>query len=107
MYRMKKYTEEEYKKYWMARCEDCGWKGLTVDCSGFGQIADTGDYDDGYCPKCNNAVSDVDWERPKYLKWIWRRITFWVARKNRRERIAEENYIKEINDFYSRDSRSQ
>ncbi len=47
-----KYTKEDLKKWWPAVCPGCGWKGLSRDCYGGGQIADTGDYDDLSCPEC-------------------------------------------------------
>ena len=50
------YTKEELKKYWKAVCPKCGWKGLSKDCDGGGQIADTGDYFDLYCPICVEAI---------------------------------------------------
>lgn len=46
------YSEEELKQWWVAKCELCGWEGLSRDVQGGSQIADTGDYDDCYCPKC-------------------------------------------------------
>lgn len=47
------YTEEELKKYWIAKCPRCGWEGLSRDCAGGDeQIADTGDYRDPLCPEC-------------------------------------------------------
>lgn len=47
------YTEEELKKWWIAVCPECKWSGLSRDCGGGGQIADTGDYDDPVCPECS------------------------------------------------------
>ena len=49
-------TAEDLKKYWMCECLQCDWFGLTKDAHGFGQIADTGDYGDGYCPHCEYSV---------------------------------------------------
>jgi RecJ-like exonuclease len=46
------YTSEELKKWWVAVCPKCGWTGLSRDCEGGGQIADTGDYSDIICPEC-------------------------------------------------------
>lgn len=48
----KKYTEEELLLWYPAKCSFCGWVGLTRDCGGGSQIADTGDYDDPLCPVC-------------------------------------------------------
>lgn len=83
---MRKYTDAEKKKYWMARCPECGWKGLTVDCFGFGSIADTGDYDDGYCPRCEAAVGSDNEEPKRLLLWFVRWVTFYKTRKKATEK---------------------
>lgn len=46
------YTAEELKHWWAAICPACGWRGLTRDAAGGGQIADTGDSSDPICPEC-------------------------------------------------------
>lgn len=46
--------------YWEAICPNCFWQGSTKDCDGFGSLADTGDYDDGYCPKCGTSIEELD-----------------------------------------------
>lgn len=89
---MRKYTDEEKKKYWMARCPECGWRGLTVDCSGFGPIADTGDYDDGYYPKCGATIGSDDEEPRRLLLWFIRRLTFYKTRKE----AAEKRWIAKM-----------
>lgn len=93
---MRRYTEQEKREYWHARCEECGWDGLTVDCEGFGPIADTGDYDDGYCPRCNSTVcgNDSPYGLTIRLLWLWRAVSFWVWRKKRSERIAEDAFVE-------------
>lgn len=50
------YSEEDLKKWWVAKCPKCGWEGLTRDCGGGRAIADTGDFDDPTCPKCDTIV---------------------------------------------------
>lgn len=55
---MKTYTAEELKDWWAARCPKCGWEGLSRDCNGGTSIADTGDFSDVLCPKCNTKVED-------------------------------------------------
>ena len=40
--------------YFVAECERCGFKASSKDWLGGGQIADTGDYDDVYCPVCGS-----------------------------------------------------
>jgi hypothetical protein len=52
------YTADELKQWWPAVCPKCHWKGLSRDCAGGGQIADTGDYDDVSCPICGELVED-------------------------------------------------
>ena len=47
-----KYTEEDLKHWWVAKCPECGWEGLSRDADGGRAIADTGDYDDVICPVC-------------------------------------------------------
>lgn len=42
-------------KFWYAVCEHCGWRGSSEKLSGGGQIADTGDYGDCYCPQCESV----------------------------------------------------
>lgn len=63
--------------YFFSQCNDCGWMGCSSAMEGGGQIADTGDYSDVYCPKCSsgnyydldNIVSDTYYIgkfKPKY-----------------------------------------
>lgn len=40
------------KKYYPVFCTCCGWIGMSNQSEGGKQIADTGDYDDIYCPIC-------------------------------------------------------
>lgn len=49
---VRQYTADELQRWWPAKCPKCGWRGLSCDCSGGGQIADTGDYGDVECPQC-------------------------------------------------------
>ena len=51
--------------YFKVSCPVCGWTGSSKDAAGGGAIADTGDYDDIYCPKCIKhekrvVLDDVD-----------------------------------------------
>ena len=48
-----RWTTEELKKWWVGKCPQCGWEGLSRDAAGGGAIADTGDYDDVICPECD------------------------------------------------------
>jgi len=93
---LKKYTDKQLITYWMARCPECGWKGLSCDCNGFSAIADTGDYDDGYCPKCNSTIDSIEDVSKKYLLWLFRHITFWNYRKRYFEKLNKEKYIKNM-----------
>ena len=40
------------------KCNKCSWLGSSEEVDGGGQIADTGDYGDIYCPKCGST--DID-----------------------------------------------
>ena len=55
---MKQYTEDELRKWYPVKCTECNWKGLSRDCAGGLQIADTGDYDDIYCPRCWGYIEE-------------------------------------------------
>ncbi|MCK9576312.1 MAG: phage terminase large subunit family protein [Clostridia bacterium] len=90
---MRKYTKEEMEEYWMARCPECGWKGLSCDCYGFGAIADTGDYEDGYCPKCGAIVNDEEYEPIRFVLWFLRFITFYRIRKMCKNKLLEYKYM--------------
>lgn len=50
-----KYTKKEKLDYWQFDCE-CGFSGLSLFVHGGGQIADTGDYGDCYCPCCGRIA---------------------------------------------------
>lgn len=56
------YTEasksDKESGYYTAQCNECGWFGTSRLLLGGGQIGDTGDYDDVYCPVCENT--DID-----------------------------------------------
>lgn len=50
-----KMTKEDIKNnYYTVKCE-CGWWGSSRLLSGGIPLADTGDYDDVYCPVCGNT----------------------------------------------------
>lgn len=50
-------------KFNTTECIECGWYGSSELLDGGGQIADTGDYDDCYCPVCGNSdLNDKDTE---------------------------------------------
>lgn len=54
------------KKWYVCECEKCGWIGSSEHVGGGGAIADTGDYDDIYCPMCGSGyiADDVDNDQP-------------------------------------------
>ena len=54
------YDEQDLDRYYPARCGDCGWVGISSACTGGGPLADTGDYEDIYCPKCDAPNIDED-----------------------------------------------
>ena len=48
-------------QFFVAQCEKCGFKGTSDEWKGGGQIADTGDYGDFYCPVCGQVdVPEAD-----------------------------------------------
>lgn len=47
-------SPKELETYWHAECDRCGWHGSSRLLFGGHAIADTGDYDDPYCPVCGN-----------------------------------------------------
>lgn len=71
--------------YFMSKCEACGWIGSSEMWIGGGQIADTGDYGDCFCPNCEKIIdceleSKIDWvivggesghhARPMHPDWV-------------------------------------
>lgn len=50
--------EEAKNRYYPAECPHCGWVGSSAKLKGGGQIADTGDYDDVYCPVCGSIDTE-------------------------------------------------
>lgn len=54
-------AEDVHVHYYTAVCDKCGWWGSSKLLDGGGQIADTGDYGDTYCPVCGNTdTGEVD-----------------------------------------------
>lgn len=58
--------------YFVAQCEKCGFKGSSEEWEGGGQIADTGDYGDSYCPVCGatgceEAENDIYFDQRNLL----------------------------------------
>lgn len=47
-------------RYYWCKCEECGWEDSSEYLLGGGAIADTGDYDDVYCPICGCTNLDGD-----------------------------------------------
>ena len=84
------------KTYWHAMCFNCGWSGSSKKTDGGGPIADTGDYDDLYCPTCGgDDIEDFkcffELSFKEKIKLIFRRITFYGSR----ERIKNDKNLKE------------
>lgn len=50
--------EEEKEHYFTAKCTVCGWWGPSNLLQGGVAIADTGDYDDAWCPICRCTCID-------------------------------------------------
>lgn len=57
---LEKIIGTERNRYWPAICRNCGWYGTSEEAHGGESIADTGDYSEVVCPKCNRAVDDFD-----------------------------------------------
>lgn len=53
-----KYTSDQLKTSYPVKCF-CGWRGLSEECAGGGEIADTGDYDDPICPVCAKEAEEA------------------------------------------------
>lgn len=51
-------TVEVTDNYYPVQCQTCGWLGSSGNLDGGGQIADTGDYGDCYCPVCGQVDPD-------------------------------------------------
>jgi len=60
-------TDDNTGGYYVAECDDCGEIFPSQNSDGGGQIADTGDYDDFYCPHCGN----VDPEECDNANLVW------------------------------------
>jgi hypothetical protein len=44
--------------YWPAKCRACGWRGSSQKLNGGRAIADTGDYSELRCPRCDSVLID-------------------------------------------------
>lgn len=60
-------TDDNTGGYYVCECQGCGEVFSSRDCGGGGQIADTGDYDDTYCPHCDQ-VDPLECDNPA-LVW--------------------------------------
>ena len=45
-------------EYWPAKCRACGWRGMSNECAGGMAIADTGDFSELRCPRCDSKLID-------------------------------------------------
>lgn len=88
--------------YFVAQCEKCGFKGASSEWNGGGQIADTGDYGDSYCPVCGHVdVPEADDDiyidqRELFMTKIWQlgnRISQleWELYESKTERAGESD----------------
>lgn len=60
-------TDDNTGGYYVCECQSCGEVFSSRDCGGGGHIADTGDYDDAYCPHCDQ-VDPLECDNPA-LAW--------------------------------------
>lgn len=51
-------TDDNSGGYYVVECQECGEVYPSQQSAGGGQIADTGDYDDSYCPHCGQVDPD-------------------------------------------------
>lgn len=51
-------TDDNSGGYYVVECQECGEIYPSQESGGGGQIADTGDYDDSYCPHCGYVDPD-------------------------------------------------
>lgn len=51
-------TDDNSGGYYVVECQECGEVYPSQESGGGGQIADTGDYDDSYCPHCGYVDPD-------------------------------------------------
>ncbi len=52
-------TEEQLKqKYFSVQCNLCGWEGCSCECKGGEPLADTGDFNEYFCPECGALEPD-------------------------------------------------
>lgn len=58
-----------YPKYFMVTCDNCGWIGSSGHLDGGEPIADTGDYNDCYCPSC--GANEYKWKEDSSKKINW------------------------------------
>ena len=58
-------TQSDLKMYYPVYCHCCGWYGLSKDTNVY-PIADTGDYSDPTCQKCDSEVEDIEYLLIKY-----------------------------------------
>lgn len=90
---------ESKDNYYPCECDVCGWSGSSEYLLGGGQIADTGDYDDTYCPCCGNKsvddidnMIDIDELNKRYKKLITHCKTLY----ERTEQLESENYFLKL-----------
>ena len=88
-------------RYWKARCEECGWSGSSKKLLGGEPLADTGDYNDLFCPRCDSCnVDGIEYFPKMKFIWIWRTITFYGARKKFIIDYKERLYYRKLEKRY-------
>lgn len=93
-YTVRRYTKEELSKYWMGRCPDCGWRGLSIDCNGCDSIGENGDYSDPMCPRCGGVAEfGESYGLACRIKWLWRWLTVYPLRSRIKREASELAYV--------------
>lgn len=75
------------ENFYFAECGNCGWYGSSKLLNGGGQIADTGDYFDCYCPKCDSLDIDNEININEFIDKEIEKLNDYQKEFNRRYRL--------------------
>jgi hypothetical protein len=94
-------------RYYNVKCKKCGWYGSTEFVGGGGQIADTGDYDDIFCPVCGSTdLEDLEDMAELQALSHWETLEQWEQRTGRKYPdtaplyVLDEKVHESIEPFY-------
>jgi predicted nucleic-acid-binding Zn-ribbon protein len=103
-----KYTTKELKNYYICRCINCGWIGLSRDTKGGEYNGD--DYDDILCPKCesdNIAEENFTFGIRVRIKWLLKKIFFIEPIKKLIKDYKFNKYLKQLENEYRKNVKEQ